>query len=96
MRSIGASHGSIFSIYVTQGLVVGTLSWLLGAIVSLPLSWALMQSLIGALGMTLAYRYSVAGVVITLLLVWVISALGSLLPAWRASQVSIRDAISYE
>ncbi|MCL2491586.1 MAG: FtsX-like permease family protein, partial [Coriobacteriia bacterium] len=96
MRSIGASHRSIFKIYVTQGLVVGTISWFFGALISLPLSWALMQSLIMALGMSLAYRYSFAGVIITLLLVWIISALGSLLPAWRASQVSIRDAITYE
>ncbi|MCL2818483.1 MAG: FtsX-like permease family protein [Actinomycetia bacterium] len=96
MRSIGASHRSIFTIYVTQGLVVGTISWFLGALISIPLSWVLMQSLIGAIGMNLAYRYSYAGVAITLLLVWAISAVGSLLPAWRASQVSIRDAISYE
>jgi len=96
MRSIGASHRSIFSIYVTQGLVVGTISWFLGALISIPLSWVLMQSLIDAIGMNLAYRYSFGGVAITLLLVWLISALGSLLPAWRASQVSIRDAISYE
>jgi putative ABC transport system permease protein len=96
MRAIGASHRSVFSVYVTQGLVVGTLSWFLGAIISWPISWALMQALIGALGMTLAYKYSIAGVGICLVLVLAISALGSLLPAWRASQVSIRDAIAYE
>ena len=96
MRSIGAGHRSIFGIYITQGLVVGTISWFLGALVSFPISWALMQALIGALGMRLSYRYSFGGVVVCLLLVWIISILGSVLPAWRASQVSIRDAISYE
>lgn len=96
MRSIGASHKSIFSIYITQGLVVGTLSWLGGAILSYPLSWLLMYALEMALGMPLAYKYSVGGVVIWLGMVWLISIVGSLLPAWRASQVAIRDAISYE
>lgn len=96
MRSIGASHRSIFGIYITQGLVVGTLSWLGGAVISYPLSWFLMVSLEAALGMPLAYKYSVGGVVIWLGMVWLISIVGSLLPAWRASQVSIRDAISYE
>jgi len=96
MRSIGAGHLAIFGIYVMQGLVVGTISWFLGAIISVPISWALMQALMDALGMSLAYRYSFSGVVVCLVLVWIISALGSVLPAWRASQVSIRDAISYE
>jgi putative ABC transport system permease protein len=96
MRSVGASHGSIFGIYITQGLVVGTLSWLLGALLSWPLSWALVAALRATLGMHLAYAYSVPGAFITLALVWLISILGSLLPAWHAAQVSIRDAISYE
>jgi putative ABC transport system permease protein len=96
MRAIGAGHGSVFAIYVTQGLVVGTISWLIGAIIAIPISWALMQSLINALGMSLAYKYSFGGVFICLALVWLISALGSILPAWAASQVSIRDAIAYE
>ena len=96
MRSIGASHRSIFGIYVTQGLVVGTISWFFGAIISIPISWALMRALIEALGMSLAYRYSFSGVVVCLVLVWIISVLASVLPAWRASQVSIRDAIAYE
>jgi putative ABC transport system permease protein len=96
MRSIGASHAAIFGIYVTEGLVVGTISWFLGALLSYPLSFYLMEALRDALGMSLAYRYSYAGVAITLGLVWLISALGSVVPAWRASQVAIRDAITYE
>jgi putative ABC transport system permease protein len=96
MRAIGAGHRAIFAVYVTQGLVVGTISWFIGALIAIPISWALMQSLIGALGMSLAYKYSFTGVAVCLILVWTISALGSLLPAWAASQVSIRDAISYE
>lgn len=96
MRSIGASHLSIFGIYITQGMVVGTLSWFLGAILSYPLSWLLIQALVGAIGMPLSYRFSWGGIGVWLILVWAISIGGSVLPAWRASQVSIRDAISYE
>lgn len=96
MRSIGASHRSIFGIYITQGMVVGTLSWIFGAILSAPISWLLIQALIIALGMPLSYKFSWSGIGLWLLLVWLISIVGSVLPAWRASQVSIRDAISYE
>lgn len=96
MRSIGASHVSIFKIYITQGMVIGTISWVLGLILSYPLSRFLMIALEQALGMPLGYMFSWAGIGIWLLLVWLISILGSLLPSWRASQISIRDAISYE
>jgi len=96
MRSVGASHKAIFGIYITQGLVVGTISWFLGAWLSWPVSYGLMQALRMALEMRLSYTFSFPGVVIWLILVWIISILASILPAWRASQVSIRDAISYE
>jgi len=96
MRSVGASHLSIFGIYITQGLVVGTISWFFGAFLSWPLSFALMEALSMTLEMSLSYTFSFEGVVIWLVFVWLISILASLLPAWRASQVSIRDAISHE
>jgi ABC-type lipoprotein release transport system permease subunit len=44
----------------------------------------------------LSYVFSWSGVGIWLASVVVISTVASLLPSWRASQVSIRDAISYE
>jgi len=96
MRSVGASHLSVFGIYITQGLVVATISWLFGAIVSWPLSYALMMALRITLEMNLAYTFSWSGVAIWLAMVWLISIVASLLPAYRASQVSIRDAITHE
>jgi putative ABC transport system permease protein len=96
MRSVGASHLAIFGIYITQGLVVGTLSWFFGAVLSWPVSYGFMLALRQALDMRLAYTFSFYGVFVWLILVWIISILASLLPAWRASQISIRDAISHE
>jgi len=96
MRSVGASHRAIFGVYITQGLVVGTISWFLGAWLSWPMSYGLMAALRAALEMRLSYTFAPVGVVVWLVMVWIISAVASLLPAWRASQVSIRDAISHE
>jgi putative ABC transport system permease protein len=96
MRSVGASHRAIFGIYITQGIVVGTIAWFFGAWLSWPVSYGLMAALRAALEMRLAYTFSPAGVAIWLVLVWLISTAASILPAWRASQVSIRDAISTE
>jgi putative ABC transport system permease protein len=96
MRSIGASHASIFGIYITEGIVVGVMAWALGAVLSWPFSAWLVRALGDAMVLPLSYSFSYVGVVVWLALVLVIATIASLLPAWRASQVSIRDAISYE
>ncbi|NTW28489.1 MAG: FtsX-like permease family protein [Coriobacteriia bacterium] len=96
MRAIGAAHGSIFGIFITEGVVIGIMSWGLGAILSWPLSIGLVSALGGAMGMHLAYQFSWFGVGLWLVSVVAIAVVASLLPAWNASRVSVRDAISYE
>jgi len=96
MRAIGASHGSIFQVFVTEGVVIGVLSWAGGLLLSLPMSWGLVRLLETAIGVPLTYAFSWATVGGWLLIVSAISALASLLPAYNAAQVSVRDAIAYE
>ncbi|HET6352156.1 MAG TPA: ABC transporter permease [Coriobacteriia bacterium] len=96
MRSIGASHRSIFGIYITEGVVIAVMAWGAGAVLSWPLSVWLVSALGTAMSLPLSYAFSWSGIGAWLLSVVIIAALASLLPAWRASQVSIRDAISYE
>ncbi len=96
MRSIGASHGSIFGIFITEGVVVALMAWGAGALLAWPLSVWLVDALGGAMSLPLAYEYSWGGVFLWLVSVVVIAVVSSLLPAWNASRVSVRDAISYE
>lgn len=96
MRAIGASHGSIFRVFVTEGVVIGVMSWVLGALLTYPVSLGLVRLLEQAITIPLSYEFSWSGVVLWLAVVIVISAVASLLPAYRASQVSVRDAIAYE
>jgi len=96
MRAIGASHGSIFQVFVTEGVVIGVLSWAGGLLLSLPMSWGLVRMLEVAIGVPLTYAFSWAAVGGWLLVVSAISAVASLLPAYNAAQVSVRDAIAYE
>ncbi|MDR3687062.1 MAG: ABC transporter permease [Coriobacteriia bacterium] len=96
MRSIGASHRSIFGIFITEGVVIALMAWGAGALLSYPLSVWLVSALGGAMGLPLAFHFSWAGVGLWLVMVVAISVLASLLPAWNASRVSVRDAISYE
>jgi len=96
MRAIGAQHISIYQIFITEGLTVGFMSWAIGAAIAYPMSTGLTSLLSGAIGIPLSYRFSWSGVGTWLGVIMAISFVASLLPAFRASQVSVRDAISYE
>ena len=96
MRSIGAAHRSIFGIFITEGIVVAVMAWAIGAVLSWPLSVWLVSALGSAMSLPLAYAFSWEGVGLWLASVVVIAVLASLLPAWNASRVSVRDAIAYE
>jgi putative ABC transport system permease protein len=96
MRAIGASHGSIYQVFVTEGVVIGVLSWAGGLVLSWPMSLGLVKVLEGAIGIPLTYTFSWEAVAGWLVIVAAISAVASLIPAWQASQVSVRDAIAYE
>jgi putative ABC transport system permease protein len=97
MRAIGASNGMVARIVIVEGLVVGLLSWLLGALVAVPLGWVL-SSVIGNgfLQAPLAYRYSFIGLLIWLAIVVVISIVASVMPARRAWRLSVREVLAYE
>ncbi|MRR12715.1 FtsX-like permease family protein, partial [bacterium] len=96
MRATGAQHRSIYQIFVTEGMTVGAIAWVLGALLSYPLSVWLVRLLTTAIGVPLSYSYSWAGMTAWLAVMLVISGLASMAPAFRASQVSVRDAIAYE
>ncbi len=96
MRAIGACHRSIYSIFITESLVIALMAWLFGAMLSWPMSVALTDMLSEAMGLPLAYAYSWSGVGICLLAMTAVALAASLLPSYRASQVSVRDSIAWE
>lgn len=96
MRAIGACHRSIYSIFITESLVVALMAWFVGALLSWPMSVALTDMLSDAMGLPLVYAYSWSGVGITLLAMTAVALAASLLPSYRASQVSVRDSIAWE
>jgi putative ABC transport system permease protein len=96
MRAVGASNGSIYQVFITEAVVVGLISWALGAVVAVPMSWVLTLALGDAMGFALTWGFSLAGVAAWFVFVVVISVLASLLPAYRAARVSVAEAIAYE
>ncbi len=95
MRAIGASSRTVLQIFVSEGVVIGVLSWVGAVVLSLPVSRLLSDKV----GMTfaqlpLSYVYDLRAPIFWLLIVLVVSSLASLIPAaQRCRTQRARDAI---
>jgi putative ABC transport system permease protein len=97
MRAIGASNSMVARIVITEGLIVGLMSWLLGGLLALPLSWGLGHVIGVAFVKTpLTYAFSATGLLLWLVLVLVISVVASVMPARSAWRLSVREVLAYE
>jgi putative ABC transport system permease protein len=97
MRATGATSAAVAAIFVAEGVVVGVLSWAL----AVPLSYPSARLFSDAVGRALLrspfeFAYSLEGVVLWLGAVVVISVLASLVPALRATRLSVCEALAYE
>jgi putative ABC transport system permease protein len=97
MRSIGAKSASIGWIVITEGLIIGIVSWLIAIPVSIPMT-LIFNSLMGNLmfGGPLSFVFSPQGLAIWLAIVLVMAFVASLLPAYRAMRMSVRETLAYE
>jgi putative ABC transport system permease protein len=97
MRSIGAQNRAIFQLVVAEGMLIGLISWGLGALVSLPVA-RLLNRLVGVamLNVPLRFVFSVDGLLIWLIAVLILSALASLVPARNAVRLAVREILAYE
>jgi len=96
MRAIGASSVTIIGIFIAEGMLLGVLSWLLAVPLSYP-GALVFNNLVGnSLQLPLDFDYSAGGMMGWLAIVVVLSALASLWPALRATQVSVRETLAYE
>ncbi len=97
MRAIGASNGAIQRIFVIEGVVIGLVSWFLSLIAGL-IPTKLLGDAVGIAFMEtpLDYTFSPAGMLVWLVIVVVVSALSTLIPAESASQIKVSELLAYE
>lgn len=97
LRAIGATNSSVVKVVVLEGIVVGLISWILGAIVSIPsgwvLAWAVVQAVLQA---RVNYRFSGWGLLVWLVLIVLIGIFSSLAPARNAARLTVREVLEYE
>jgi putative ABC transport system permease protein len=97
MRAVGASNGSVRSVVLTEGILIGVLSWVAALILSIPASIG-FSAIIGVafFERPMAATFSVLGFGAWLIIVLVTSTVASLLPARRAARISVRESLAYE
>lgn len=97
MRAVGASNGAVRGIVLTEGVFIGLLSALISVVLSYPISKAFSDLVGNAIfHLPLSFTVSVEGIVLWMIIVSILSALASLLPAYSASRLTVREILSYE
>ncbi len=97
MRAIGASTPSLMKIIVGEGMLIGLLSWVVGALLAIPLSKVLSDAVgAGFINSTLTYQYSLGGAGLWLGVALGIAAIASFLPAHSAARLTVREVLAYE
>jgi putative ABC transport system permease protein len=97
LRTIGARPTTVWLIIVTEGVVVGVLSWALAALAAWPVSKLVGDALVKlAFHSKLEFLFQLQGLFIWLDVSVFFSAVASFLPAWSASQITVREALAYE
>jgi putative ABC transport system permease protein len=95
MKTLGATPRRIVWMLLAEGGTIGATSWLTAFALSVPLSW-FVDRLIGTLGFLapLPLILSGAGAATWLALLAVVSLVATLVPARRAAEMSVREALA--
>jgi putative ABC transport system permease protein len=97
LRAIGAPNKGVARVFIREGIAIGLISWLLGAMLAYPLGKGLSDAVgRSVMGVPLNFSYSMAGVWLWLILVVILSAMASFIPARNASKLTVREVLAYE
>ena len=96
MKAIGATPARVTAMILTEALFIGALSYLAALLFSLPLT-AAVDTLIGNVGFLAPLPFVLAfeAMLIWLVLLATVSIAATLLPARRASRLTVREAIAH-
>lgn len=97
LRAIGAKPSRVWLIVVTEGIVIGVLSWALAMLAAWPVGKFVGDMLVGLMFQsTLNFVFQLQGLFIWLAVSVILSAVASFLPAWSASRITVREALAFE
>ena len=97
MRAIGADDGAVMQTVIAEGLVIGSISFVMAIILSIPFTYGLSYIVSVAVFQTpITVVFTYLGYAIWLGLVLVLSTVASILPARNAARLTIREVLAYE
>jgi putative ABC transport system permease protein len=94
LKAIGASGGRVARWIVAEAALIGAVSWLLAAALSVPLAFGLVSLLNRAGALPASFAISPGGLAIWLPIAVAGSAAAALVPAWRAARLTVKDALA--
>ena len=82
---------------ILEGVVIGGISWLLGAVLSFPITYMLATIVsLAVFKSPIDTKITWDGFLLWLIVVLVLSAIASILPARNAARLTIREVLAYE
>ncbi|KAB2857267.1 MAG: FtsX-like permease family protein, partial [Anaerolineae bacterium] len=94
MRSIGAGSGTVAIQFLTEGLLVGLIAWLVGIPISIVFSELLISA--AGLGDTFQIDFSEISLVIGLVGLMIITTIASIGPSLGAARKTVSDILRYQ
>ena len=94
MRSIGAGSSTVAVQFLTEGLVVGVIAWLVGIPLMILIQYALLN--ITGFSETFPFQFSPTAVVIGLIGMLVVTTIASLWPSLGAARKTVSDILRYQ
>ncbi len=97
LRAIGAKPSAVWLIVITEGVVIGVVSWALATLAAWPISKVIGNVLVRLmLKAVLDFSFEPNGPLIWLGVSICLGVIASFVPAWHASRRPVREAIGYE
>ena len=97
MRALGATPRTVWLMVVAEGIVIGVLSWTVAAVLAWPISKGLGDFITKVMFRSgLDFTFEPLGLLIWMVVSISLSAVASFLPAWKASRVTVREALAHE
>ncbi len=97
MRAIGASDRILMKMVLVEGMIIGAISYALGALLAFPISKLMSDGISLALfDAPSTFGFTPTGFAIWLGVVVVLSFAASVIPARNASRLTIREVLAYE
>jgi ABC-type antimicrobial peptide transport system permease subunit len=94
MRSIGASSRIVATQFLTEGMVVGVIAWIVGLPLMVLIQWALLK--ITNFDQTFPLQLSPTAAVIGLIGMLIITTIASLWPSLSAARKTVSDILRYQ